>query len=527
MTSETPSSLESELRAAIGNQAWTEVVDTIEARWADLTQWNQAVLVDAVNALPAAVLAENPRLSAAKTYVNYLPVNRDVRPARFRHAPAAGRGAVLDVLADLTSRSVSARFEGDLPEAVALVHEALAALKKIPDEEMASISPVIPDIRVQWAITLELAGELVDANRMYERTFDEALAVSNRRIATKAAGTLALNYALAGARLEAEKWLHREPAPDSTADDSTNPVSVDTVRTTGGLARALLAANDLRFDDASEALGDAPSAEIDRETWALRLYVESVLARASGRARQQLTDVSTTLGTQPERHRTTGLNGWLAITATAELQLALGDVRAAHQSIMQLGSFGPLTEVDPARVLRAWIALRQGDARKALLIAGPGLTQPLSSPRIRAELLLVLSAASLALKQQHNAELHFDAAVEILAQEGLAIVLLRLTEEERGALLRTRSRSFDARVLNQLETLASVITAPVAVSLTKRERVVLRYIVQGLGPTEIATAEHLSRNTVKGQVSSLYRKLGVTDRDGALTAAMAAPHLLA
>jgi len=519
----TPPEREALVRAAIDTQSWDEVVAIIETHWADLTQWNRPALIDAVNALPPSVLLENPRLSAARTYVNYLPANGTVRPVRYRYEPAAPRQSLLDTLADLTSRSVSARFEGALPESVALVQEALARLGEVPESEIAAVRPVLPDIRVQWAITLELSGELVAANRMYEQTFDEALAVENERIATKSAGSIALNYALAGALSTAEQWLLREPQPAS--EDGGLHEELDTVRTTGGLARALLAANDLRFEDAAAALDKAPSGDVDRETWALRLYVESVLARSLGQSRQQLMKVSTTLGSQPELHRTTGLNGWLSATVIAELQLALGDVAAAHETTAQLKAYGPLTEVDPARVLRSWIALRRGDPRKALVIAAPGLSQPLTSPRVQAELLVVLAAASLAVDQLDNAIVHFDAAVEILVSEKLPIVLLRLTAEERAVLLQGHSAAFDERVMTELSGRETVTTAPHTVSLTKREKVVLGHIVQGLGPTDIAAIEHLSRNTVKGQVRTLYRKLGVSDREGALRAAIAAPHL--
>jgi len=527
MSSETPSPLETALRDAMMKSEWTEVISMIETNWTLLTRTNQSLLVDAVNALPSSVLAANPRLSAARTYVNYLPVNGDVRPIRFVHAPAAAPGALLDVLADLTSRSVSARFDGNLSEAVRFVREALATLEDASDEAVAAIRPVLPDIRVQWAITFELAGELVDANRLYERTFDEALAVENRRIAIKSAGSIALNYALAGNRLAAEQWLNREPPAVATDTDATEHSPLDTVRTTGGLARALLAANDLRLSEAAEFLRLAPPSDVDRETWALRLYVESGLARASGMARQQLMAVRSTLATQPERHRTTGLNGWLATTAIAELQLSLGDVAAAHETIKQLGAYDPLTAVDPARVLRAWVALRRGDARGSILIAAPGLSQPLSSSRVTAELLVALAAASLAVDQLEDARRHFSSAMEIVATEKLDIVLLRLSAAERAILLADLSTDLETRLLAEFDAHESVVTAPLSVVLTKREKVVLRYIVQGLTPTEIAEAEHVSRNTVKAQVRSLYRKLGVNDSAAALRAAVSTPHLLA
>jgi LuxR family maltose regulon positive regulatory protein len=44
---------------------------------------------------------------------------------------------------------------------------------------------------------------------------------------------------------------------------------------------------------------------------------------------------------------------------------------------------------------------------------------------------------------------------------------------------------------------------------------------------EIASAEHLSTNTIKTQVRAVYRKLGVAGRDEALRVAVGAPDLLA
>ena len=521
----TPSSLDTSLRAAVEARAWGDVIALIETHWALLTQTNHALLVDAVNALPPEVLAQNPRFSAARTYANFLPVNGDTRPVRFRYAPTPGPGALLDVLADLTSRSVSARFEGNHRQAVAHVRDALAILEDASDEAMFSIRQVIPDIRVQWAITLELAGELVDANRMYERTFDEALAVGNRRMAVKSAGSVALNYALAGNRSVAEQWLKR--VPDTSDSESAEHAAIDTVRTTSGLARALLAANDLRFAEAAAALRAAPPADVDRETWALRLHVEAALARASGRGRAELGKVRTVLETQPELHRTTGLNGWLSTTTVAELHMALGDIAAADETIAQLGAYEPLTAADPAGVLRSWVALRRGNPRKALLLAASGLAHPFSSQRVRVELQLVLAAASLMLGVQEDAQNHVAALMETLVDEKLAIVLLRLTAAEREALLADHAAALGPRLLKELDRLDDVVTAPLAASLTERERVVLRYIVQGLGPSEIATKEHLSRNTIKTQIRSIYRKLGVADREGILKAAIASPHLLA
>ncbi len=51
-----------------------------------------------------------------------------------------------------------------------------------------------------------------------------------------------------------------------------------------------------------------------------------------------------------------------------------------------------------------------------------------------------------------------------------------------------------------------------AFQLTPREMVLLRHIDQGLSYQEIAAHEHVSVNTVKAQLKSMYKKLGVSSR---------------
>lgn len=57
-------------------------------------------------------------------------------------------------------------------------------------------------------------------------------------------------------------------------------------------------------------------------------------------------------------------------------------------------------------------------------------------------------------------------------------------------------------------------------SLTERETEVLRLMVSGIGNREIADALLLSEGTVKNHVSSIFAKLGVTDRTKAVLQAI-------
>jgi len=58
----------------------------------------------------------------------------------------------------------------------------------------------------------------------------------------------------------------------------------------------------------------------------------------------------------------------------------------------------------------------------------------------------------------------------------------------------------------------------IAQGLTKRERVILAHLALPLTLGEIAGSLFVTRNTVKSQVRSIYLKLGVADREGALRA---------
>jgi len=68
---------------------------------------------------------------------------------------------------------------------------------------------------------------------------------------------------------------------------------------------------------------------------------------------------------------------------------------------------------------------------------------------------------------------------------------------------------------------SGMIAAPIA-PLTRRERVVLSNLSEDVTLEQIATKLFVTRNTVKSQVRSLYRKLGVSTRAEAVAWARAA-----
>lgn len=66
------------------------------------------------------------------------------------------------------------------------------------------------------------------------------------------------------------------------------------------------------------------------------------------------------------------------------------------------------------------------------------------------------------------------------------------------------------------------VSTPLAEPLTRRERVVLAELAEDVTLEEIATRLFVTRNTVKSQVRSVYRKIGVSTRAEAVAWAEAA-----
>ena len=68
----------------------------------------------------------------------------------------------------------------------------------------------------------------------------------------------------------------------------------------------------------------------------------------------------------------------------------------------------------------------------------------------------------------------------------------------------------------ELQQLRTIPTQRSAEPLTRRERVILSNLDEDVTLEEIATKLFVTRNTVKSQVRSVYRKLGVSTRADAV-----------
>jgi LuxR family maltose regulon positive regulatory protein len=173
-------------------------------------------------------------------------------------------------------------------------------------------------------------------------------------------------------------------------------------------------------------------------------------------------------------------------------------------------------------VARARLLMSTGRRAEALaLLAAPDL--PDEGPRLRVTRRLLLAAASVAEGQGTVAERALREAAAVVAVGGSAVGWVLLAPEERAAVRALADGLGDPAVDRCLAALADV-PAPVpdaqdGVGLSEREVVVLRELADDTELAEVAARLHVSHNTVKTQVRSTYRKLGVRRRADAVARA--------
>lgn len=175
--------------------------------------------------------------------------------------------------------------------------------------------------------------------------------------------------------------------------------------------------------------------------------------------------------------------------------LVLRAIAALHDRSDGLarGALAPVLEGSapcllPASMIDAWLVEAQLDV--------------LDGEPDRAQLALA-TALALAEPEEH---------VRRVAEAGPVVTRLLAARATAG------SRTRFAETVRERLAAAGVLLEE---ELTQRERIVLAALSRNATLREIATQEFISPNTVKTHVRNIYRKLGVSDREGVTAAAHA------
>ena len=313
--------------------------------------------------------------------------------------------------------------------------------------------------------------------------------------------------ALTGRPAEAERWLALADGATSTIPLSDGSATIEPWVAT---LRAHMMPNGVEqaLADADLALNQLPPESAWVPVALLARGVAHALLGATDRATDDLTAaVETGLAA-----------GAVEEVYLAQAQLALlaakqgawgeaGATRGAAQALVDEAGLGDYSSSALAHVATARVALheaRQEDARAALTRAHR--LRPLLDhgiPWVTVQVGLELTRAHLA-----------------LAEPGAARTVL--TETERVLELRPHMGSLveDARELRDRVAATSGSAGAWAMSLTGAELRLLPYLATHLTFPEIASRLFISRNTVKTEAVSIYRKLGVSSRSEAIERAV-------
>jgi LuxR family maltose regulon positive regulatory protein len=410
-----------------------------------------------------------------------------------------------DRLALRALESMALRWSGE-GEAAALA--ARAALKHL-DASLGRtpIEGMIWHLTRQMAISLFMVGDVHDAVATMERAWASDRDGVAGRLGADA--RLALFHAVSGDIDLAEGRTDSLP-PDTAL---TNAIGIYGAAS-GVLARALtsLESGDLEGCDARLRWLDGEMKT--NEMWPMHALGDAVLRLLRGKGATVNTYLESLL--RPgSRCPTTSL--WRdRITAMRALgALSTGGADEAHRILNGLPTH------DPA-VLHISATVKIAEGRYAEALEGLGRHRPDLSPSARADATHSLLAAVCAARtgSVDGARLDLERWAGIASRSGTRTAWLLVSADDRELARSLVSHSPAAAWMDRLSDIPAVVPSGLdGARLSEREIVVLQAVAESGRIVSAARDLFVSPNTIKTQLRSIYRKLGVDNRLDALSEA--------
>lgn len=279
--------------------------------------------------------------------------------------------------------------------------------------------------------------------------------------------------------------------------------------------------------DQAQALDDTQVEELHFQTSGSLLKARILHARGAFTQAQDLLNQFAVLAQAPQFLREVRF-------CQARMALAAGELASVEfwsQTPKQPDIFLPLVRQAEEALLLARLCIAQGKGEQALHILAPWHTETETQGCMRSlwEIQIVQALAHCAQDQQVEAkqlvkqvlvQTQAEGYQRIFLDEGpamealLKLLLSEIRETPLASHVRVILHAF-AREHNALHTQdapSSVADSPLFEPLSPQEQRVLRLLVAGRTYTEMAQELIVSLNTIKTQVSSIYRKLGVNRR---------------
>jgi len=419
-----------------------------------------------------------------------------------RHPPPDGRPELQ--MWTLACRMILERLAGNYPNA-AKEADALAACLTEVSAEHPELSDTIAMLRMQTGITFTFVGRFTDALRVFcsERNAEQQW----RRV--KASCLMALCHAIRGDMGECARLLDQvgDGFPPSERKNIHAVIAYY-------LARSLLSLETFDVDGAASQLRELNAMRKAIEYRPVVMRTELMITLARGESLSDLDRVSISAHSRRAMRASSALAPLIAV-GRADLLVAAGYPERALEELSSYSVSTPQFILGEARA-----RLAQNNPAEASTLVEELVWDEALLSRYRAEALLLRAVSLKCIGYEDGAVNSLKRALAILDDNGLRRPLMMVPRRELRELLLSLRFWNGQPAERLLDGVPDVFPSPSGVvPLTPRECVVLDTLNR-MGTVE-STAERLfvSANTVKSQLRSIYRKLGVSSRDEALAIA--------
>ncbi|MGO4535763.1 helix-turn-helix transcriptional regulator [Leifsonia sp. 2MCAF36] len=501
------------LDRAVSQGDWDAANAAVRAGWFELASRHGEATRLLLERAPISALRTHPLIAMMLGLgYNALGFHR-VRALRYFviavRSARAPRNATLTPADRALIRSAEAsayRLIGRPALAVGPARAAVSFLDRLSDEDRQSISE-LPRLYAQLGISFYYAGDVDSAME----TFTKGLAASPTTAPSSGFGNLAMLagiHALQGDLPEAV--VHVEYARGEPWTDRQRRMYTGTFY---GLAEAMIALE--RFDTAT-ARFHLEAMVHDRRTiehWIAEAQLEALLHLVEGRPGEALAGLEAYAAMRGGEARSAGARHQLA-RLRGILQLALGNPDAAAVIVDRDAPAGPERHIQRARV-----NLSLGKNGSALTELKEAAGHP-HTARAAAEAAALEAAVLLRFAPTPRLRGVIDQLGALLqrTQQRLAIALLPSDDFDRVVAALTEAGYGQVTRDVPLSSLLPSIEHDLL--LSDRELAVLSQLMRTGSVSEIASALVVSTNTIKSQLRSIYRKLGVSNREDALAVAV-------
>ncbi|GAA4160652.1 hypothetical protein GCM10022286_17000 [Gryllotalpicola daejeonensis] len=486
-----------ELRAALREDRWEDIDRLFNRSFFALLLTDPELVYEALDTAPDEWYRDHPRhlmtrgIGAAR---GPLPlVGSEAEEAFSAWVAAQPQPAARDQLGVLSARLRALMSSQRFFEAEQIADRMIAVIRGA--REHAGFPDVLPTALLRIGTAKLLVGDAAAATQLFAEAHRWANIGPVHPIESLVKDHLALAAALGEDFTAARRWLEDRGRRTTLAHGLRYHYE-----TVGLVTRALIAVGGADPQAAQAAIQDAD----DEGTYFSEMWWVAVHARA----RFELFWGDPHEGVSHIR-RHLQLRGGTAAPALAskllradmaDLFMMLGDLSAAERELNAPDGARPHPAVRLSKV-RLELLRRRGDIAARLLHEAEsesGVTPSLSVLRAQVERVACGAVSHRAARR----------AAFLLRDTGARIALLEADREVRSQL---EALSDDDAVSGA----NSYLYRPRA-NLTRREAQILRALRQFGTTKEVAAALHLSPNTVKTHLNSLYRKLDVHTRDEAL-----------